>query len=284
MWSPRKVTGTRLDWKSPTLQNVSMKTFRSILLALATGMLPLAHAFGAVLTFDDFPALADEDFGPGNYWRLEVLNDGSHVYGGVTWDPGWYIAGDEFIPYGDASDLFADNPQNTEHFTLAHSGHFTAWSASSIGLDTSLYLTGVWITRPREESGRHLNEGATNITVSALSGTNVLAAVSMAIVDSTPAFMDTSSFLMLRGVTRYRFDVISPFSCECGFFVADDFQFASTSLRELCPCDGSWRSHAEYVRCVYRAVVSLIQEDALTRGQARQLLRDALHSDCGQRR
>jgi hypothetical protein len=114
-----------------------------------------------------------------------------------------------------------------------------------------------------------------------------VASVSLDLTGSVPAFMDTSAFLFHRGITRYVISRVPepsdlPNTCpDPAYYVADDFQFVSASLAELCPCDGSWRNHAEYVRCV-RAAVSLFVEDAaLTREQARDIIKDAQHTDCG---
>jgi len=63
--------------------------------------------------------------------------------------------------------------------------------------------------------------------------------------------------LDVKGITRYTISPAEP-GLETGYFVADDFQFASRSLAESCPCDGSLRSHAAYVRCVRRVVAALV--------------------------
>jgi hypothetical protein len=154
-----------------------------------------------------------------------------------------------------------------------------------MGFSTTQILTGVWFARPTMEDRP---AGAVQVTVMAFAGSSAVASVSLNLVDSVPAFMDTSAFLFHRGITRYVVSRVPepsdlPMTCsDPGYYVADDFQFASASLAEFCPCDGCWRNHAEYVRCVRASVSLLVKDGTLTREQAKDIIKDAQHSDCGQ--
>src|SRR5688572_28218709 len=122
-------------------------TTARIRLVLLAGLLLSLPARAAVLSFEDLPKMLDKDpFGPSGFEQLLQLNNGSSVYGGVTWDAGWWVAGDELIPHNDPSDMFTD--ENTELFGRPHSGHFGIFNGFGIGwgFDTDLYLTGVWVT------------------------------------------------------------------------------------------------------------------------------------------
>jgi hypothetical protein len=176
------------------------------------------------LTFDDF-AIRDE-FGPGSYDQFSEVIAGSLMYGGVTWNNNWWVAGDEFVARQDPSDMFQSDAQAP--FLKPHSGSFAIFNAfgyTGVSIDTDLYLTSVWLARPTLADGP---DGATQVTVSALAGTTVLDSVSLDLTGTTPIFMDTSSFLGLSGITGYRFDRQAgpgEVSTHRGFFIADDFQF-----------------------------------------------------------
>lgn len=259
----------------------------SLLVVFALGLLPVT-AWPAVLSFEDLPAFAGSDPpGTNSFNQLSAFNGGSAIYGGVTWGQEWWVAGRGLIPHPDPSDMFSSG--STEPFAHQRPGNYAAFTAfGGYGeFETPNCLTGVWFSRARLPE-EHDPGIATNVTVSALSGTNVLASVSLDLKNTTPVFMDTSAFLLLRGITRYRVEghgADGPNDAFVGgaFFVADDFQFAAASLAELCPCDGSRRAHAQYIRCLHRAVVELVREEALTRRQARHLLRHALRTPCDHR-
>ena len=53
------------------------------------------------------------------------------------------------------------------------------------------------------------------------------------------------------------------------------------SLAQLCPCDGGWRSRAEYVRHVIDHAWSFYRHGLLTETQRCDAIRFAVHSDCG---
>ena len=53
------------------------------------------------------------------------------------------------------------------------------------------------------------------------------------------------------------------------------------SLAQLCPCDGGWRNHTEYVGCVIDHAWSFYRHGLLTETQRCDAIRDAVHSDCG---
>lgn len=55
------------------------------------------------------------------------------------------------------------------------------------------------------------------------------------------------------------------------------------SLAQLCPCANSWRNHGEYVACVIRHAWEFFRASLITRDQRRELIRDAVRSNCGRR-
>jgi hypothetical protein len=56
------------------------------------------------------------------------------------------------------------------------------------------------------------------------------------------------------------------------------------SIGQLCPCDGPWQNHAEYVRCVVRYAWEFYRQGLITAEQRRTVLHDAVMSDCGKHR
>lgn len=48
-----------------------------------------------------------------------------------------------------------------------------------------------------------------------------------------------------------------------------------------CACSAPWRNHAEYVTCVIRHAWSLFRQGIITRDQRRDMIRDAVSSNCG---
>jgi probable HAF family extracellular repeat protein len=55
------------------------------------------------------------------------------------------------------------------------------------------------------------------------------------------------------------------------------------TIAQLCPCDNSWRSQAEYVRCVIQQAWRFFRAGLITADQRRAIIRDAILSDCGKR-
>lgn len=53
------------------------------------------------------------------------------------------------------------------------------------------------------------------------------------------------------------------------------------SLEQLCPCDGPWRNHGEYVNRVRAATASFMNEGLVSAAQARSIIRHAAASSCG---
>jgi hypothetical protein len=53
-------------------------------------------------------------------------------------------------------------------------------------------------------------------------------------------------------------------------------------LAQLCPCDGSWRNHADYVRCVIEDAWQFYRHGLLTAAQRHDAIRIAARSHCGQ--
>lgn len=55
------------------------------------------------------------------------------------------------------------------------------------------------------------------------------------------------------------------------------------TLEQLCPCDGPWKSHGEYVKCVRAATASFVSDGLISPAEARIILRQAIRSNCGRR-
>jgi hypothetical protein len=53
------------------------------------------------------------------------------------------------------------------------------------------------------------------------------------------------------------------------------------SIEELCPCEGPWRNHGEFVNCMRVVLDDFSQAGLITAEQRRQLFRAAAESDCG---
>jgi hypothetical protein len=56
------------------------------------------------------------------------------------------------------------------------------------------------------------------------------------------------------------------------------------SIHQLCPCDGDWRNHHDYVRCVEEHAAEFYRAGLITREQRLQIVREAIKSRCGHRR
>jgi len=55
------------------------------------------------------------------------------------------------------------------------------------------------------------------------------------------------------------------------------------SLAQLCPCDGTWGNHAEYVRCVITHAWQFFRAGLISPDQRREYVRNAILSNCGRR-
>ncbi len=55
------------------------------------------------------------------------------------------------------------------------------------------------------------------------------------------------------------------------------------SIDQLCPCDGPWRNHGEYLNCLKVVAAQFAQDGLITETEARVLVRQAAGSDCGKR-
>jgi len=53
------------------------------------------------------------------------------------------------------------------------------------------------------------------------------------------------------------------------------------SSDQLCPCDGPWKNHGDYVRHVHAVAARFVREGLITHAQAASILRQAAASDCG---
>ena len=55
------------------------------------------------------------------------------------------------------------------------------------------------------------------------------------------------------------------------------------SLAQLCPCDGPWRTHGEYVNCVIQHSWEFFRAGLITADRRREAIHDAVQSNCGRR-
>ena len=55
------------------------------------------------------------------------------------------------------------------------------------------------------------------------------------------------------------------------------------SIDQLCPCEGPWRNHGEYLNCLRAVAAQFAQDGLITAAEAKLLLRQAASSDCGRR-
>jgi hypothetical protein len=157
------------------------------------------------------------------------------------------------------------------------------WDLASVGVlnldfGADQILTGLWVARTN--LAPTTIDGANHLTITAYSGDLPLGFLGIALESTTPMFWDTSPFLHLTGVTRYSI-ASAQSATEIGYFGAGDFQFSPVSIAEFCPCDGPWRNQGAYVQCVGAIVTALSEESALTRNQAKDLLKQAHTTDCG---
>jgi len=153
----------------------------------------------------------------------------------------------------------------------------THWDLSpSIHLDfgPDQILTGLWIGLPTFSPSGVI--GTNLVTLTAYSGDFPLASLAIHLRSTTPVFWDTSSFLYLSNVTHY---TMAPTDMDAVYFPANNFQLSPLSIAEFCPCEGPWRNHQAYVRCVGVIVAGLTEEGVLTRTQAKDLLKQAHQTD-----
>jgi hypothetical protein len=55
------------------------------------------------------------------------------------------------------------------------------------------------------------------------------------------------------------------------------------SLAQLCPCDGGWRNHGEYVRCAITHAWQFYRAGLISATERRDFIWNAVRSDCGKR-
>lgn len=198
-----------------------MPCWKHALLLALNGVLGAAQA--GTLGFDDLPTPPALDALGGLYYA----NADSSSYGGVVWDNGLAIGGEQF--------RVQTQPVPGPLFGIPHSGQRyltnqgNGLSNDAMLLTTPLVLTGAWFGR-NEYYG--FGGGADRVSVSALQGGTVLATVSLDLPEDQPGqpeplrFMDTSAFTQLSGITGYRIDR-HEFGSQSGNWVADDFSFTS---------------------------------------------------------
>jgi hypothetical protein len=259
-----------------------MKTPTTAFFFLLLGLGSPLHVRSATLTFEDLVGVPDHsDFiNLDNAIALTFPGQDPDVYGGVRWSFSAVANSNLVANSQHASDYWVSD--GTGPFVTPHSGANALFVplGQPLELSTDQILTGVWVARPN--LGPTGVGGAERLRVTALAGDTPLASLSIDLTrtGTTPVFWDTSAFLFLTGVTRYLILPAQP-GQDSGYFVADDFTFATDAVGEVCPCVGPWRNRAEYVRCV-RAAASLLQDDgALTHAQARETIKAAQKSDCG---
>lgn len=56
------------------------------------------------------------------------------------------------------------------------------------------------------------------------------------------------------------------------------------SIEQLCPCDGPWGNHAEFVNCMKKVASEFFNAGLITRSERRERVTAAARSDCGKRR
>jgi hypothetical protein len=52
-------------------------------------------------------------------------------------------------------------------------------------------------------------------------------------------------------------------------------------IADLCPCDGAWRNHGEYVGAVLEVSATFNSQGLITETERREIVRNAAESDCG---
>jgi len=191
--------------------------------ALAVGVTltvsrPAGAAFVAFDTLVNLPAT-------NSFRSLSSANGGSSVLGGATWDTNFFVVGGGYIEQFQnqgGSNPFA-RPQ-TPNFAL-----FNANAADGLTIQTTDILTSLWLARP--DMGRGPS-GTNQVTVRAMSGSTVLASRTINLTSTTPAFLDTSSFAALTGVTGYRLNRVATGvdGYGGGHYIADSFQFQPVAV------------------------------------------------------
>jgi hypothetical protein len=53
------------------------------------------------------------------------------------------------------------------------------------------------------------------------------------------------------------------------------------SIDQLCPCDGPWKNHGEYVNALKAVSGTFLETGLITEAERRALVRQAAASDCG---
>ena len=178
-------------------------------------------AEGAFVAFDSLVNLPATN----SFRSLSAANGGSSVLGGATWDANFFVVGSGYIEQFQnqgGTNPFA-RPQ-TPNFAL-----FNANAADGLTIQTTDILTSLWLARPDMGIGP---QGTNQVTVQALSGGTVLASRTINLTSTTPAFLDTSSFATLSGVTGYRLNrvAIGGDGYGGGHYIADSFQFQPVAV------------------------------------------------------
>lgn len=196
-------------------------TASKLLLAASLTMTATSHA-AVVASFDDLLLPPAQNGASG----LQFTNPSNSLsYQGVTWDSRFSVVGNQYR---------VDAP-NGPLFGLPHSGNYYVTNQggdSGLTITTDQILTGAWFGRNQYYG--FSEGGADQITIYALAGAAELAFVTFDLVDNFVglpeplAFVDTSLFATLTGITGYRIDR-REIGTQAGNWVADDFQFTSPS-------------------------------------------------------
>jgi hypothetical protein len=55
------------------------------------------------------------------------------------------------------------------------------------------------------------------------------------------------------------------------------------SIDQLCPCDGHWTNHGEFVNCIKQVTADFLNAGLITPAERRTRIQQATTSDCGKR-
>jgi hypothetical protein len=162
--------------------------------------------------------------------QLRYANGTSDLYEGIVWDQAFSVIGSQYRTNGDPSNPLHGVP-HTGNFYVTNEGTSGGSGGDGIMITTSHVLLGAWFGR-NEYYG--FGAGTHHITIHALAGSTELGAP-VAFDLPAPAqpgqpgvlaYVDTSAFAQLSGITGYRIDR-SLLPGQGGGWVADDFVFAS---------------------------------------------------------
>ena len=53
------------------------------------------------------------------------------------------------------------------------------------------------------------------------------------------------------------------------------------SIEQLCPCEGPWKNHGDYMKQLRAVTANFVTDDLITASEQRAILTEAAKSDCG---